>query len=95
MKSFNPKDWHSCHVGSGFLCDRDGKLCMTKFEDICKDCKERLHPAIISQPMTLLETLKWERCKKEVKGNRGSYDILGIAELDAKIELLEEQGDLL
>jgi len=45
--------------------------------------------------MTLLETLKWERFKKEVKGNRGSYDILGISELDAQIELIERSGDLL
>lgn len=49
---------------------------------------------IISQPMTLLETLKWERFKKVVKGNRGSFDILGVAELDAQIDLLERSGDL-
>jgi hypothetical protein len=48
----------------------------------------------IEEPMTLLETLKWERCKKEVKGNCGSYDILGIAELDAQIRLVEQLGDL-
>jgi hypothetical protein len=49
---------------------------------------------MISQPLTLLESLKWERCKKEVKGNRGSYDILGIAELDAQIHLLERLGEI-
>jgi|WetSurSiteA1Bulk_404760.scaffolds.fasta_scaffold238749_2 hypothetical protein len=49
----------------------------------------------IEQPMTLLEKLKWERFKKAVKGNRGSYDILGIAELDAQIRLVERYGDLL
>jgi len=49
----------------------------------------------LHEPMTLLETLKWERCKKEVKGNRGSYDIIGIAELDAQIRLVERYGDLL
>jgi hypothetical protein len=48
----------------------------------------------VSQPMTLIESLKWERCKKEVKGNRGSYDILGIAELDAQIRLLEDAGGI-
>lgn len=48
----------------------------------------------ITQPMTLLETLKWERFKKAVKGNRGSYDILGIAELDAQIRILERLGEL-
>lgn len=45
---------------------------------------------IVSSPPTLWEKLVWERYKKIVEGNRGSYDIIGIAELDAKIELLEK-----
>jgi hypothetical protein len=49
----------------------------------------------ISQPLTLLESLKWQRYKKVVAGNKTSYDILGISELDAQIELLEQKGDLL
>lgn len=48
----------------------------------------------LTQPMTLLESLKWERCKKEVKGNRGSYDIIGIAELNAQIRILERLGEI-